>query len=378
MKPTSLRKLKLISILLILISSCKQLHKEAEIYRVGFRVSQTIDKSRTYKPDTDTTDYLHYRPLDIDFWYPAQTSNQDSIMVFGDILGLLEKRANYYTASDAGNGLTNHIAQYFCDGVKCSDSTRVLNFKTRSHRNALPIKKKFPLVVYLSSYNGMGYENLVLFEDLVRKGFAVVSINSIGRFPGDMTMKTEDLNEQVNDALAALKYLERNENIDFSKIGIIGYSWGGLSASLLATKIPNATCIVSLDGSEFHQYGKAKEENEDFERIRNSSDFASMSLSIPYLRLERSSLIESDKIDSVYDFSEKLFKDMLILMVDSAEHEDFSCLPNVVNISGQCKNSHLYSTISKLTISFLEENIKNSKSFTQILKQELNASVREK
>ena len=56
----------------------------------------------------------------------------------------------------------------------------------------------------MTAFNGMSYENFSLFEALAKKGFIVVSISSIGRFPGDMTMKKADLMEQVNDAVAAL------------------------------------------------------------------------------------------------------------------------------------------------------------------------------
>jgi hypothetical protein len=48
----------------------------------------------------------------------------------------------------------------------------------------------------MTAFNGMSYENFALFEALANKGFVVVSISSIGRFPGDMTMKKADLMEQ--------------------------------------------------------------------------------------------------------------------------------------------------------------------------------------
>jgi pimeloyl-ACP methyl ester carboxylesterase len=321
---------------------------------------------------------LHYRPLDIDIWYPASASTKDSSILFRNILGLLEKRANYYTASNAGNGMTQQLAQYFCDALKCSDSTKVLNFKTQSFNNAKPIEDKFPLIIYLSAFNGMSYENFSLFEELAKKGFVVASISSIGRFPGDMTMKNEDLLEQVNDAIATISNLTGSSNIDFTKIGIVGYSWGGLSGSILASKIPNVGCIVSLDGSEFHHYGQAKEENMNFDGIRNSPDFKNMRLSAPYLRLESSPFTTTEKEDSVYDFTEKLSPDRQIFKIDSAQHEDFGCLPQVVKESGKCKPNQHFKTISKLTISFLEEHLKYEKSFTQTVEQEMNKTIRKK
>ena len=290
----------------------------------------------------------------------------------------MEKRANYYTASNAGNGITQQIAKSLCEGFKCSDTTKLLNFKTKTLKNASPVETKFPLVIYLCAYNGMSFENFALFEELAKKGFVVVSISSIGRYPGDMTMKKEDLMEQVNDAIASLNVLKQSSNIDFSKIGIIGYSWGGLSGAILASKIPNVACLISLDGSEFHHYGEAKDENSDFDGIKNSREFKNMRLSMPYLRLESSPLPDSVKEDSVYNFSEKLTNEKLIFKIDSTQHEDFSCLPVVVRESGNCKSNQYFNTISKLVISFLEEHLKNGSSFASVVDQEMSKTIRKK
>jgi hypothetical protein len=358
----------LMPILVLFFLSCTQAKKEkTESYAIGFKTIQAVDKSRIYKPNTDTTENLHFRPLDIDIWYPAKVSNRDSAVLFRDILGLLEKRANYYTASNAWNGITSQIAQSFCNGFNCSDSTKLLNYKTKTFRNVQAVDFKFPLVIYMCAFNGMSYENFKLFEELAMRGFIVMSINSIGRYPGDMTMKKEDLLEQVNDAIASYQAIKQISNIDFSKIGIIGYSWGGLSGAILAGKIPHVSCLISLDGSEFHQYGEEKEENPDFNGIRNCPEFKNLNLTIPYLRLESSQISISNKEDSIYNFSEKIIEKKLIFRIDSAQHEDFSCLPAIVRESGNCKINNCYNTILKLTLHFLEDNLKTNKPFLKPL-----------
>lgn len=366
-------------IVLLVLLGCSQTKNEKDkTYTAGFKIIQTKDLSRIYKPNTDTSNYLHFRPLDIDIWYPATASEKDSTLLLRNILGLLEQRANYYTASAAGNGITGQIAQYFCDALKCSDSVSVLNFKTQTCKDATPAAGKFPLVIYLAAFNGMSYENFMLFETLAKKGFVVVSVSSIGRFPGDMTMKNEDLMEQVKDALATLDNLKQDANIDFTKIGIVGYSWGGLAGSILASKIPTAACLISLDGSEFHHYGTAKEENADFDSIRYSHDFNTMQIAAPYLRLESSPPVNTDKEDSVYNFSEKLSGSKQLFKIDSAQHEDFGCMPFIVKTSGNCKNSDYYKTISTLTMSFLEDHLKNKNTFSQTVAEEMNRTIHKK
>ena len=367
------------AIVLLVLLGCSETKKEADkIYSPGFKTIQTRDLSRIYKTNTDTSNYLHFRPLDIDIWYPANSTEKDSTVLLRSILGLLEQRANYYTASNAGNGMTGQIAKYFCDALKCSDSLRVLNFKTNSIQNAIPAEGKFPLVLYLTAFNGMSYENFALFEELAKKSFVVMSVSSIGRFPGDMTMKNDDLLEQVKDALASIDKLKNETNIDFTKIGIVGYSWGGLAGSILAGKIPTAACLVSLDGSEFHHYGEAKEENADFDSIRYSHDFKTMKLSMPYLRLESSPPGDTGKEDSVYNFLEKLAGSKQVFKIDSARHEDFGCMSFIVKQSGNCSSNQCFKTISKLTISFLEQHLKNKNQFSQTIAEEMNRTIHKK
>lgn len=357
--------------LLVLFSCSNQRNEDVTDYVAGFKTIQSKDTSRIYKPNTDTSDYLHYRPLDIDIWYPAAASSKDTSLYFRNLLGLLETRANYYTASTVGNGFAKQMAQFFCESLKCSDSSKVLNYKTDAYKNAMPAKGKYPLVIYLSSFNGMGYENFTMFEQLAKKGFIVVSINSIGRFPGDMTMKNEDLLEQVNDAVSTLNVLKGSDNIDFDRIGIVGYSWGGLAGSILANRIPQASCLISLDGSEYHHYGTENEEDKDFNGIIGSDEFAKMKLSIPYLRMESAPQGNMGNKESVYNFSQKLSAKPQIIVIDSAKHEDFGCLVNLVKKTGNCKPQSQFDIISRLTISYLEDKLNKRNEFTNLVNQEI-------
>lgn len=356
---------------ILILSGCDQsVKKQEKSYTAGFKILRVTDTSRIYKPGTDTSDYLHYRPVDIDIWYPAQSSQKDSTLHFIDFLDLLETRSNYYTASTLPDGIINQIAQSFCDVFKCSDSTGLIRLKTSSYKNSPFANGRFPVVLYLSSFNNMGYENYDLFEQLVRKGFIVVSISSIGRYPGDMTMKKEDLMEQVNDALFTLKYLSADPAMDLSRIGILGYSWGGLAGAVVAGKIANAACLISFDGSEYHHYGQVSKEDADFEEIRESNSFREMKLSVPYLRLESTFSEEKFSYDSVYNFADKLSGTKTILGIDSASHQDFCFFPTAVRTAGNCRQNKIYPAITALTISFLEDHLKGENSFQKVLEQD--------
>lgn len=359
-------------ICMLLFLGCTMQNPDAPMYAAGFKTLRFTDRSRIYKPKTDTTDYLHYRPVDADIWYPADTSTTDTALNFKYFLDLFGERANYYTASKAGDSIPAQFAKGFCEGFKCSTPQQLFAYKTSSRKNTKPAAGKFPLVVYLASYNGMGYENYKLFEDLAKRGYVVVAIGSIGRYPGDMTMKNEDMLEQVNDAMAVLRHLQNDPQIDFSRKALLSYSWGGVGNTILASRLKNVACLISFEGSEFHHYGSDKNEDADFDGIKNSTAFQQMKLTMPYLRLESSPLVEDTKKDSVFDFSQKLTGDRLVLKVDSAEHQDFCYLPVAVKASGKCKTGELYNTISDLTISYLEEQLKGTTRSPSALDKLLN------
>jgi len=349
----------LISLLIVSIYGCTMRNPPLQ-YNAGFKTTRIVDRSRIYKPNTDTTNYLHYRPVDADVWYPADTAAKDTALNFKYYLDLFGSRANYYTASKAGDSIPAQFAKAFCEGFKCSTPKQLFRYKTASYKDAKPVPGKFPVIVYLASYNGMGYENYKLFEDLAKRGYVVMAISSIGRYPGDMTMKNEDMLEQVNDATIALKQLQSDPNADLSNIALLSYSWGGVGNAVLATKLQNVKCIISFEGSEFHHYGGDKGEDADFDGIKNSPAFRQMKLAIPYLRLESSPLAKDTKKDPVFDFKQKLSGETTILKVDSAEHQDFCSLPIVVKASGNCKTGELYSTISALTVSYLDKYLKGT------------------
>lgn len=142
--------------------------------QVGFKIISTYDSSRTYKPDTSISDKLHYRPIDIDLWYPADITPSDTNASFTDLVHLLEQGSNFYGDTRTYDGLTDELLQYMCAGLKCTDYNILKRVRTESYVNAKPIGEQFPLIIYLAGFNGMSYENYLLFESLAKKGFVVV------------------------------------------------------------------------------------------------------------------------------------------------------------------------------------------------------------
>ena len=99
---------------------------------------------------------------------------------------------------------------------------------------------------------------------------------------------------------------------------------------------------------------------------------------MPYLRLESSPPGNTAKEDSVYNFLEKIPGSKQVFRIDSARHEDFGCMSFIVKQSGNCSSNQCFKTISKLTISFLEQHLKNKNQFSQTIAEEMNRTIRKK
>ncbi|CAG5013019.1 hypothetical protein DYBT9275_05318 [Dyadobacter sp. CECT 9275] len=337
-------------------------------YQVGYQVISFFDSSRTYRPNVDQSDPLYFRPIDIDLSYPTSQVGSDSTLRFGYFLKLLEDPANLYSAPQKFDSLPITIAKSFCDGFGCSQPNLLLQHRTNTFNAAKPIPKQFPLILYFASFGSMGYENYLLFESLARQGYIVAAVNSIGRYPGDMTMKNADLMEQVRDAdqiLNRLNRLKRYNMIDATNIGVLGYSWGGLAGALWAMQPRGVKAIVSLDGSEVHHYGYSGSEDQDFEETINTPFFKKAALSVPYLRLESNPEPKTLNKDSTYNFLSKINATRQVTKIDSAGHQDFSSLATVVRSSGKCDLPEVYRTISTLTISHFEKYLKATHNSTR-------------
>ncbi|KKG16959.1 hypothetical protein EO98_19550 [Methanosarcina sp. 2.H.T.1A.6] len=114
----------------------------------------------------------------------------------------------------------------------------------------------FPVVVLIT---GSGPQNrdegvfghrpfLVLSDYLTRRGIAVLRVDDrgIGGSTGNFSQATTE--DFAGDVLAGIEYLKNREEIDSTKIGLIGHSEGGLIAPIVAVQSPDVAFIVMMAG----------------------------------------------------------------------------------------------------------------------------------
>jgi dienelactone hydrolase len=308
---------------------CEATLAQSQLYEAGYESLMLTDSSRIYKPGTPQDNRLHYRPLEIDLWYPATITNPQHPIEYGQLLQLLQDRSNRFQDDTVFTNITQDLVASLCAGLNITDTAAFTHLNTKSYENAAPVHQPFPLIVYLCSFNGMSFENIHLLENLASHGYIVASITSVGRYPGNMSTDPADLWEQVKDGLFAIHQLMKKDDVDPHKIGVIGYSWGGLAAILLSMSTNDPTAILSLDGSEMHHYGESKAEDSDFNRLRASPFFSAGLVHSAFTHLGSGGQQPDQQIDSIFNIFPYLSAQKHYIGFPGAQHEDFSSLPMI-------------------------------------------------
>ncbi len=123
----------------------------------------------------------------------------------------------------------------------------------------LPKNVKNPIVVVLIS--GSGPQNrdeeikqfnhrpfLVLSDFLTKNGIAVLRYDDRGIANSEGNFKTATTLDFATDTSSAIDYLKSRKDVNFSKIGLIGHSEGGLIAPIVASTRKDIDFIILLAG----------------------------------------------------------------------------------------------------------------------------------
>lgn len=333
-------------------------------YSAGYKTIHLMDSSRIYKPYTDKSDRLRHRPIDLDIWYPSYDETNKS-MLFGELFQVLEERSNKYQDETDYTGFTEELATLFAvgSGLKPEDGNKLLKLTTESYANLAPSKENYPLVVYMAGHNGMGFESYRVLEKLAKNGFVVVSISSVGRYPGDMTNDKLDTMEQVYDAEFALKTLKQQTdfNIDFGTIGILGLSWGGMSGAILLDRNPTIKAFASLDGTDVFYYGDTEEGDDFLSKIYDGDLMNPEQIKAAYLYLESGNKLDEFTPTDEYHYFKKINAPKKYLRITNSLHEDFGSLMWALKVSP--KQTEISEDITKTTVSFFKEYLKGETGF---------------
>jgi pimeloyl-ACP methyl ester carboxylesterase len=138
-----------------------------------------------------------------------------------------------------------------------------VTFENKTHKLTLagtltiPMEgSNFPAAILITGSGGQNRDEellghkpfLVIADYLTRNGFAVLRYDDrgIAKSTGDYSLATTE--DFTIDALSAVDYLKTRNEINHSKIGLIGHSEGGMIAPIAATQSDDIAFIVMMAG----------------------------------------------------------------------------------------------------------------------------------
>jgi dienelactone hydrolase len=220
---------------------------------IGFRVVQQYDLSRAFRPDFDpvsgqASQGERSRPVQTLIWYPATRSGKS--MRYGDYLQLAGNELDFTrSATEARAAAEAYLRDEYAPESGPEQAQREIQAPVRARRDAIALSDKFPVVIYAPSISAPAAENADLCEYLASHGYIVLASPSVGQATRHMASDLPGAEAQASDIAFLISYAHTLPAADPGRIGVIGYSWGGLANVLAAAKDSRIKALVSLDGS---------------------------------------------------------------------------------------------------------------------------------
>lgn len=326
-------------------------------YAIGFRSFWTSDPARTFAfKFSDGSRFgpgRQPRPILIDVWYPAQ--NKGRTMRESDYLGFLVKgKSSLARFTHDLAGINREVVSHDVVGKALRELTkedrgkldRYLGFPVAAIRNGLPLKGKYPVVVYVQGYGSSLQDNSALCEYLASNGYIVLG-SAYQDETGKMIADKETTCSDVRCLLSAARSMP---NADLDHVALIGHS-GGAQSSIVYAGLAGAVidAVVSLDTTQDYYFNDRSGFQSYIQRVSPSS------ISIPMLiAANRSAIFELT--DSMAN-SERLY-----LAVDELGHDEYTSQGYgrtvVLDTENRARVRQRYTALCQTELKFLDATLK--------------------
>lgn len=321
-------------------------------FAVGYKIFQKKDFARAARPKNDFRgkpfEGERARTINFAIWYPATVEKNAKPMIYEDYL-LLSPLPTAVPDARKKQIRDGFKAAPIAAGIAAEKLDSVLAMPTEAFYNAVPVEQKFPLVVGANMSRSLA-------EYLASNGYVVAHVAG-GRSDFFYTDALQDLEFALNE-------LQSNSQIDFSKIGAVGFSFAGGMASLLQMKTNNIDAVVSYDGIE------AWTQMRDLE---NLPYFRPENANVPYLRFHDSQNAAANLDFALFydrarfmNYTQIDYKDLGHRAADGAILNHL--LPNFDGANPKNSIQH-HRLLGEYTLGFLDANLKKDEKAAAFLKR---------
>jgi dienelactone hydrolase len=348
--------------------------------RVGYRSVVLYDRSRSIPRDTlDAAGSLvrtvRPRPIHLSVWYPAVPSGAP-LMHYRDYLALYGASLEVPDRSDSASRVAERRLLQWHDllirnpGVSIASRTDSLRRAieregaalTHATRDLTPDGRAHPIVISAAGAEGPSFENDVLMECLASRGYVAIGVPQWTEDGGVLQTTAAALETQARDIELALQYARELRLEAQQPAAVMGWSWSGFAAIVVAARNQSVSAVVSMDGSERYYWHDAALRR----KVDNARPYTTPSLFIDQGSTP-ATLIASIGGDTVFTFYDSLrYADAYHVMMKDLRHQNFAALYN--RLAGPQPNFFVsdprvasagYSTIAAYVVDFLDAYLRH-------------------
>jgi pimeloyl-ACP methyl ester carboxylesterase len=279
-------------------------------HAVGYRVEHLTDESRSFggKPDTG-------RPLQVSIWYPATEMERWTPVTWNDYFLSAATETDFSRPDDARR--VRHLDEVRAAAMEAgADPTRfdaLLEASTIARGGARPLEGSFPIVIFVPGFGAPAFQNTVACEYLASQGFVVASFPSMGQDSRAMTHDEAGVTAQVRDIAFVIRAVSERYPVQRDRVGLVGYSWGGLTATFAALRGVKVDAVVAIDSTLMVKKGHAL--------ARTMEGYAPESIRIPAMLMIAAAKEWKERDVSFFD--ELSGADAIMLRFHDFTHGDF-------------------------------------------------------
>ena len=332
-------------------------------YEVGTHSFEVVDTSR----DERWSDHESSRRLMIQLWYPTVDVDNSRSALYHDHPTLFMKEFAEL------NGIPGFLLQSFAkQGTPAYEETPLLN------RN-----QPYPVIFFSHGFGSNRSQSHFQVVELASHGYIVIGIDhtyySPGTVfpddtkPGIVNLEFSENEEKMNgylfewseDAQSVMDWIEQLNNgvdhdvaglrqfvgqLDLNKVGYLGHSFGGASASHTLAVDERFHAGINMDG---FPYGRADELGVEQPFLTLTSD---KELLLDYID-------DEEYLEEFYRKVNAISEEENIVSIKGALHLDFSDFPLLspitswIGMTGKLPPEEIHRIINKVTLEFFNEHL---------------------
>jgi dienelactone hydrolase len=218
---------------------------------VGVRYVKQYDHSRKFRQRDSWIGKLtrpdSARPIQTVIWYPAEKGGKN--IRYDDYLALLGWETDFRRTPREEAGQVDAWLKMVTEGKRAAQVESERRKPMWAVREAAPVKGKYPVVIYAPSINNTAFENADLAEFLASHGYIVIASPTIGAAGRYIKWDLAHAEMQAADIRFLIDYARSLPQADMSRVAAAGFSWGGMTNILAASKDARIKALVSMDGA---------------------------------------------------------------------------------------------------------------------------------